>query len=179
MFERIGGLLGATAREVAKRLVAGFGVTSTEIARRVGSRPPARIAHLEWIDPPYVAGHWIPELIARAGGCDVMGRPGRPSVRTTWQAIREAAPELMLAAPCGLPIDRARRELDILLENPGVRQAPWTTRPRIALSDGNAYFSRPGPRLESSMRIAAAAMCPELCGDLAPEGGWVEYSPRA
>jgi iron complex transport system substrate-binding protein len=179
MFRAIAELLGADARSKAERLIAAFDATTTEIARRRRGSPPARVAHLEWIDPPYAAGHWVPEILERAGGRDVFGRAGRPSIRATWPAIADAAPALILAAPCGFSLERTRAEIQSFFAEGGGREAFVPPATRIALADGNAHFSRPGPRLEESIRVAAAAIAPEVCGDLAPPGTWLAWNMPA
>jgi iron complex transport system substrate-binding protein len=171
MFRSIGDLLGA--REPAEALIAAFQSTAAEIGRRIAGRPPRPVLLLEWLDPPYSAGHWNPELVELAGGIDVIGRPGQPSRRITWEAIHAADPDLILVTPCGFTLDRARQEFPTLAARP-----EWTTlravrTDQVALADGSAYFSRPGPRLESSLRIAAAALHPDICGDLADDCDWV------
>jgi iron complex transport system substrate-binding protein len=170
VFRRVGDLIGA--RAAAEGLVARFEATAAEVARRRRGRgePPALL--LEWLDPPFLAGHWNPELIALAGGREVLGRPGERSRRAGWDEVAGAAPEVVLVSPCGFTLERAEAELPALAARPEWRSLPAVRSGRVALADGSAFFSRPGPRLEDSLRIAAAAIDPERCGDLAPAGGW-------
>jgi iron complex transport system substrate-binding protein len=172
MFVRIGGLLGEQARTAAERWIARFDETRFEIARRRAGRPIPRVLHLEWLDPPFCSGHWNPELIELAGGREVIGRPGVPSRRCRWDEVFAAAPEVVLVAPCGFPLDRAARDVARLNDQPGWRALPAVRDGRVAVADGNAYFSRPGPRLEANLRIAATAIDPETCGDLATSEVW-------
>lgn len=116
-------------------------------------RPPVRAVFLEWLDPPYPAGHWTPDLLSRAGVEDPLATPGRPSAATTWDAVREAEPELLLVAPCGFDEARARREVDRLAD----RIAATGAR-RTAVFDGSAFFNRAGPRLVDSLELLAAAV---------------------
>ena len=115
------------------------------------ARRRRRAVFLEWLDPPYPAGHWTPDIVALAGYDDPLARPGRPSVATTWQAVREARPETLLVAPCGFDRERAEREALTLageISACGARQ--------VAVMDGSAYFNRPGPRLVDSLELLAA-----------------------
>jgi iron complex transport system substrate-binding protein len=173
MFRRIGELLGLPA--AAEALIASFEATAAEIARRRAGRPIPNVVHLEWFDPPFVSGHWNPELVALAGGREILGRPGAPSRRASWAEVAAVAPEVVLLAPCGFTLERTLTELPSLQDRPEWRELPAVRQGRVALIDGSAYFSRPGPRLEASLRIAAAAIDPGACGDLAPGEGWKHY----
>lgn len=109
---------------------------------RVRKSPRPRVVVLEWLDPPYVAGHWVPELVTAAGGTDAAGVPGARSTTRTWPELRDLAPDLVIVALCGFDIPRARREVAAVAD----RLA--TLGPvRLAYLDGNAYTSRAGPRL--------------------------------
>jgi iron complex transport system substrate-binding protein len=167
MFRRVGDRVGR--RSQAEELIAAFESVVAQIAFRRQGRPTPRVLHLEWTDPPYRSGHWNPEIIRLAGGEEVLGASGEPSRRVTWEEIRAAKPEVALIAPCGYPLERVEEEWRTLRTTPQWRAVSPRT---IALIDGSAFFSRPGPRLEASLRIAAAAIDPERCGDLAPSEGW-------
>jgi iron complex transport system substrate-binding protein len=170
MFRRVGDLLGA--RDEAEALVASFAATAAEVRRRLGGRPPRPALLLEWLDPPFSSGHWNPELVALAGGTELIARPGARSRRLTWDDVARADPGAILLAPCGFTTERSKSELPALTARPewsGLRAA---LRGDVVLVDGSAFFSRPGPRLEASLRVAAAALNPDLCGDLAPPEGW-------
>lgn len=172
MFRRVGVLLGAEAEAEAESLIAQFEATAAMIARRRQGRPLPRVLVLEWFDPPFSSGHWNPELVALAGGVEVLGEAGQRSRRHTWDEVAGADPEFIVLAPCGFTIERTEQELGTLQS-----RAEWTRlgavrNGGVTLVDGSAYFSRPGPRLEASLRIAAAAIDLEACSDLAPEAGW-------
>ena len=173
MFRRVGDLL--DARAAAESLIEGYGRTTDEIARRLGpsSRRP-RVLLLEWLDPPFCSGHWNPEIIERAGGREVVGRPGEASRRIAWDDVAEARPEVVVLSLCGFTVDRAEQELKAFADRPEWRALRDVCGDRIAVVDGSAYFSRPGPRLETSLRIAGAVIHPDCLLDLAPpEGqGW-------
>lgn len=170
MFRRVGELIGAI--EATEALVGRFGATAAEVARRRAGRAAPNVIVLEWLDPPYCSGHWNPDLIALAGGREVLGRSGERSRRVAWADVAAARPEVLLVAPCGFDLDRARADLAGIADVPAWRDLPAVRNGRVTAIDGGAYFSRPGPRLEASLRIAAAAIDPEACGDLAPRDGW-------
>jgi iron complex transport system substrate-binding protein len=170
MFRRVGERL--DAREAAEGLIAQFEATAAAIARRRAGRDEPRTLLLEWTDPPFLSGHWNPELVALAGGREVLGRAGAPSRRATWGEIAAADPDVILLSPCGFSLERTEAELPPLATRPEWATLSAVRHGRVVLVDGSSYFSRPGPRLEASLRIAAAAIDPDRCGDLAPPEGW-------
>jgi len=109
---------------------------------------------LEWLDPPYVAGHWVPELVGLAGGQDVGSAPGAPSRPRPWDELAALAPDLVVVALCGFDIPRAQAELAAVTD----RQARALLGRRVEFLDGNAYTSRPGPRLVDAAETLARLM---------------------
>lgn len=170
MFRRVGELCGA--REMARALVAEFEETAAKIARWHRGQPRPRVLVLEWFDPPFSAGHWNPELVSLAGGTEVLGVAGQRSRRVSWDEVAEADPEVIVLSPCGFTLERSELELAQLEARPEWTRLSAVRSGRVTLVDGSAFFSRPGPRLEASLRIAAAAIDPEVCEDLAPASGW-------
>jgi iron complex transport system substrate-binding protein len=116
--------------------------------RRAAERPHVRGVFLEWIDPPYPAGHWTPDLLALAGIDDPLARPGIPSVGRSWDEVRSAHPELLVLAPCGFNLARAKQEADRLKS-----QIDSVGAKKVVVLDGSAYFNRPGPRLVDSLEL--------------------------
>lgn len=110
----------------------------------VSGRQRPRVFVAEWIDPPFACGHWIPEMVEAAGGEEVMGRAGQRSVRTTWDAVRAAKPELIVAAPCGFDEERSAREAESIDAG-----CP------VAAVDADRYFVRPAPSLARGVEILA------------------------
>lgn len=108
---------------------------------------PPRVLALEWFDPPFTAGHWVPEQVARAGGKDVLGPPGQKSERVTWDAVAASAADVAFLLPCGLSLDEVVREAASLAERPEWRDLPAVRHGAVWALDANAWFSRPGPRL--------------------------------
>lgn len=135
------------------------------VARRSDRIPPEnrpRVAFLEWLDPPFNAGHWTPGLIEIAGGLDVLGSPGEASQTLMWQAVVDAEPDVVFVACCGYTAEQGLADV-VLRENaPGWRDLPAVAAGRVYVSDGNAYFNRPGPRLVDSLEILAHALHPDV-----------------
>lgn len=127
---------------------------------RVTDRP--RVVLLEWLDPPFCSGHWSPELVRLAGGEEVIGRPGRPSRTLGWDEVIAARPEVLVVACCGFSLERALIDLPTLSARPGWADLPAVRAGRVYFTDGNAYFSRPGPRLVDSLELLAHALHPDI-----------------
>jgi iron complex transport system substrate-binding protein len=121
-----------------------------------------RVVCVEWLDPPYLAGHWVPELVAAAGGEDIGARAGSHSVRTSWSAIAALAPDLVIIMLCGFGVERSRAELAALRDS----ESRWLlTHAPIWVVDANAYTSRPGPRLvDGAERLQSAMLGREMDG---------------
>lgn len=129
-------------------------IDRVRLAVRETVRP--RVAALEWLDPIYIAGHWTPQLIEIAGGEDVLGLPGEHSQRSTWEEVAAAAPEIVIAMPCGYDAGRALLEA----ESFAAPLAALGAREVVAV-DASAYFSRPGPRLIDGIELLAHTLHPE------------------
>jgi iron complex transport system substrate-binding protein len=179
MFRRVGELIGAA--QSADRLVRQFEETAAEIKRlRASDANPGdsarrpRVLLLEWLDPPYSSGHWNPEIIEQAGGFEVLGQAGSKSRRVTWDEVASGRPDVIIVSPCCFELDRTMAELELLSGRSEWTDLAAVKAARVAAVDGSAYFSRPGPRLEASMRIAAAMIDQERCAPLAPRDkfGW-------
>ena len=114
--------------------------------------PRVRGVFLEWLDPPYPAGHWTPDLLDLAGIDDPLARPAVPSVAGSWDEVVAAKPELLVLAPCGFDRERALKEAELVqgqIDRVGAR--------RVVVLDGSAYFNRPGPRLVDSLEVLVAS----------------------
>jgi iron complex transport system substrate-binding protein len=139
-------------RDEAEELDAGLRYRLRRVgarARGAGKIPRALV--LEWLDPPYVAGHWVPELVGLAGGQDVGGAPGTPSRPRPWDELAALAPDVVVVALCGFDIPRAQAELAAVTD----QQARALLGRRVEFLDGNAYTSRPGPRLVDAAETLA------------------------
>lgn len=123
----------------------------------------SRVVCIEWLDPPMPAGHWVPDMIAWAGGDDVgMISPGEPARKVRWEEIRTADPEIVVLMPCGFRAERAGIEALSLWETEEWRRLSAVQKGRVYAVDANAYFSRPGPRLADGVDILAHILHPEL-----------------
>jgi len=156
----------------AHRLVAALRARIARVEQAVRGRPRPRVFCMEWLDPPFCAGHWMPELVESAGGADVLGRRGRPSVRVEWDAIVAAAPEVVMLTVCGFDVARTCRELDAVTRRPAWRSLPAVAAGRVYATDGSSYFSRSGPRIVDGLEIMAAILHPEEAAWATPPGAW-------
>ncbi|MBH0201486.1 MAG: cobalamin-binding protein [Nitrospira sp.] len=139
-----------------------------ELRRRVDhvraqtSKTPARprVVCLEWLDPLYVAGHWVPEMVALAGGHDVLGSQDAPSYETTWHAVKAARPDVILIMPCGYSVERTVNELRHVGQTGDAWRQACEQWPNLYVVDASSYFSRPGPRLVDGVELLAAILHP-------------------
>jgi iron complex transport system substrate-binding protein len=121
-----------------------------------GARRP-RVAALEWLDPPFAAGHWTPQLIDYAGGEDVLGFAGEPSTQCTWDHVAAAQPDIVIVMPCGYDAEIAHREAEMHRDQLAALGAG-----EVVAVDAAAYFSRPGPRIVDGLELLASIIQPEL-----------------
>jgi iron complex transport system substrate-binding protein len=154
----------ATGRRAeARRLVASSRARVERVraqAAAAGSRP--RVACLEWFDPPFGPGHWLPEMVEIAGGKAGLGCAGEPSRRISWEDVVAFAPEVIVLTPCGFGLERAIEEARAALpQRPGWQELPAVRAGRVYAVDGNSYFSRPGPRIVESLELLASLIHPE------------------
>jgi iron complex transport system substrate-binding protein len=140
--------------------------------RRGGGQPAVRVGALEWLDPPFAVGLWVPEQIRRAGGWDLLGREGEPSVATSWQAIREVDPEMLILMPCGFHLSEAVAEWERTPKPEFWRQLEAVRRGQVFAVDGSAYFSRPGPRVIDGIALLAEIFDPDGFVETSPLGSW-------
>ncbi len=171
----VGSMAGVERR--ALRLVRSLRSRLAEIDRTVAERraagvPPPRVVALEWLDPPFAAGHWVPEQVRRAGGREVLGREGERSVRTTWRAVRKAKPEMLVLMPCGYHLRDALAEWRRLQRPPFWEEILAVKKRQVFVVDGSAYFSRPGPRVVDGIAMLAEIFDPDAFVDIAPPQGW-------
>jgi len=140
--------------DVAQNLLDALRARLERVASAVAGRERPRLAVVEWVDPPFTAGHWVPDLIRAAGGEPVGGTAGERSVQTTWSEIRSAGPEVVIVAPCGYHLDGAVEQArGILAELPGVQA--WAI-------DADGIVVRPGPRLVDGVEAIATVLHPRV-----------------
>ena len=153
-----------TLREdAAEKLLAEIKQRLQALKRQVEkSSPRPRVAFLEWLDPFYVGGHWVPEMIVLAGGEDVFGQVGTPSFRVELKDIVAAAPDIIVVAPCGYDAEQARKEYCAMTFSPEWNSIPAVCDGRVYAFEANAYASRPGPRLVTGVEALAKIFHPEI-----------------
>ena len=125
-----------------------------------GERP--RVAVIEWLDPPFDSGHWTPQLVELAGGVNCLGRRGQPSRTLSWDDVLNARPDVIVVSCCGFDIDRTRKELAALDGHDAWRTLVDNVGGKVWLTDGNAYLSRPGPRLVDALEGLAHTLNPAV-----------------
>jgi len=150
---------GPQAEAVLKQIGARLGALERQLPQPM-DRP--RVAFLEWLQPFYVGGHWVPEMIQRAGGQDVFGRARTPSFRITIEHVINAAPEILLIAPCGYGAERAREEYKSMSFPEAWHDIPAVRNSRVYALEANSYFSRPGPRLVTGIEALAKLFHPAV-----------------
>ncbi len=155
--ETLASRLGVPERGIA--LAAEMRATIDAVRRSTRDLPRPRVFVAEWIEPPFVPGHWLPEMIEAAGGVAILGEPGRPSHRTTWDAVTAADPELLVIAPCGFDAAEAARRCGPVDFG---RIAPHA---RVVVVDGDGFYSRPGPRLAGGVRQLGHLIHPDVVSD--------------
>jgi iron complex transport system substrate-binding protein len=131
-----------------------------ERAARSDTRP--RVAIIEWLDPIYNAGHWVPEMVALAGGIDSLGKKGEASKKIEWEAVQAFAPEVVVLMPCGFDVQRNLKEASLLSLLDGWSKLPAVKNDRVYAVNGSAYFNRSGPRLIDGLEILAQIIHPEI-----------------
>jgi iron complex transport system substrate-binding protein len=144
--------LGAIA--AGRRIVEEMRSKIDSVRHAVEGLPRCRVFVAEWIDPPYCAGHWVPEMVEAAGGEDVMGVHAKPSFATSWNAVIEREPELVIVAPCGFHAEDA-----------AARGAGLSLRCRVVAVDADSYYSRPAPRLADGVLQLGHLIHPEAIAD--------------
>jgi len=157
--------------EQAEALVGALQQRVEAVTSRVAAVPNRPKCFLmEWVDPPFCAGHWNPELVELAGGVDPIGRKGHPSRRVAWDEISRADPDVVVLACCGWAVDRTRREMSLLAGRDEWRSLRAVEQGRVFVLDGNAYFSRPGPRIVDSLEMLAEVLHPDGMSRARPAG---------
>ncbi len=147
--DNINDLARATGAEAAAmRIIADWNARMSAVEQRgaaLAHRP--RVFCMEWLDPVYCSGHWVPDMVRRAGGHDALGREGADSVRIPWSDVVAFAPEIIILMPCGFTLEQALAQTGLMAQYEGLSDLPAVRDNRVYVVDANAYFARPGPRL--------------------------------
>lgn len=147
----------ATGRaDEAARLVRRLEERIEVVRRRIPASGP-RVVMLEWTDPPFACGHWVPEMVRLAGGTELVGREGTDSRRLTWDEVEAARPDLLVLTPCGYHLERVLAEAPAVLARRGIHA-------RVAAVDADSYFARPGPRVVDGIELLAHLFHPDRFG---------------
>lgn len=167
---RVGDALGVPGR--AAQVVEAFGGRLHAVRRAVGGAPQPAVATIEWIEPLMAAGNWIPELIDIAGGTSALGEAGAHSPWLDAGELTAADPDVIVVMPCGFDLERTAAEAAGLEDVPGWEELRAVRDGRVFLTDGHAYFNRPGPRLADSTEILAEIMHPDRMAPRHRGSGW-------
>src|SRR5712692_2496357 len=164
IFDNLRELGGATGRvhEAEALIAAGRARLEklTDATRNLSQRP--RVFCMEWLNPVYCSGHWMPEMVEIAGGVDALARKGTDSVRIPWEDVLQWAPEVLIITPCGFNLDKVIEQTSQLLKYPGWSQLPAVRDGRVYAVDANSYFARPGPRVVDGTELLAHLIHPEV-----------------
>ena len=130
--------------------------------RRTSARlPTIRVLALEWSDPPFVAGHWIPEMVEAVGATNLLNDKGQPSREIGWRELSDAMPEVIVFMPCGYYLEEAEEEAPALFEHPDFADTPAARGGNVFAADATSFFSRPGPRIVDGLEVLAWAAHPD------------------
>ena len=164
IFANLRELGGATGRlKEAEKLIAAGRVRFDKLAsatRHLSHRP--RVFCMEWLDPVYCSGHWMPEMVEIAGGVDALSRKGADSVRIPWDDVLAWAPEVLIITPCGFNLEKVIEQSQQLIDYSGWPELPAVREGRVYAVDANSYFARPGPRVVEGTELLAHLIHPKL-----------------
>ncbi len=144
-----------------------FIVTHTS---HITERP--KVYCMEWLEPPFAAGHWIPEMVSMAGGKEGLGQLGQESEQIEWQEVLEFSPEIIILMPCGFDLKGTLEACSLLYNLPGWKELPAVQNDGVFAVDGSSYFNRPGPRIIDGLEILAQIIHPELFSFSLPENSF-------
>lgn len=171
-FHKIGDAAGAASRAIVMDLE----TRVEKITRGSERKLKPRVGCIEWLQPLWRAGHWVPEMVQLAGGEEVLARAGEPSRSLTWEELEKVDPDVLVIMPCGYDLERTRREF-LISQN----SYPWTKLKafqdhQMFLVDANSYFSRPGPRLVDGLEILAEMLHAEYFAGMAPYNSYTRIT---
>ncbi len=148
------------AEKLAQQMLQRINSVREKAQKKAKHRP--RVFFMEWLQPPWAGGHWIPQMVNHAGGVDELGRLGKPSHRIGWDEVVEYQPEIVVLSPCGFDANQVMEEAHVLSSYQGWEKIPALQSSRIYAVDASAYFSRSGPRVVDGLEILAHIIHPEL-----------------
>jgi iron complex transport system substrate-binding protein len=172
--ERVAATLGVESQSVLTQLQSRVEVCRQKTQGLAESDRPT-VAAIEWTEPLMATGNWIPELVELAGGQSLFGVVGKHSPYLEWDALVKADPEVIIIMPCGFDLERTRQETMPLTHRPEWSSLHAVRSGKVFITDGNAYFNRPGPRLVDSLEILAEILHPDIF-DFGYRGtGWEQF----
>jgi iron complex transport system substrate-binding protein len=124
--------------------------------------PRTKVFFMEWVDPIYCGGHWVPEMLSWAGGIDAISKGGVDSVRIPWEKVVRFDPEVLIVSPCGFATPQALQQARRLDSRPGWKDLAAVKNGRVFAVDANAYFAKPGPRLAEGVELLGHLLHPQL-----------------
>jgi iron complex transport system substrate-binding protein len=139
----------------AGRVISDLRTRVDRVSLATADAAPRRVVCLEWLDPPWSAGHWVPDMVGLAGGVELVGASHQPSRRVSWEAIADVQPDVIVLAVCGFDLERTVRELDRVRWPSLWNEISAVRAGEVYAVDGSAYFTRPGPRLVDGIEILA------------------------
>ncbi|HEX5115480.1 MAG TPA: cobalamin-binding protein [Pseudonocardiaceae bacterium] len=153
---QVGDLLDAA--DVAERQITDLRARLAAVRSRVAGRPRPTVAAIEWLDPLWPAGHWVPEQIDHAGGTPLLATAGEHTHPMDWDRLVAARPDVVLLLPCGFPPERTLAEVSLLTDHDGWSELPAVQTGQVWVLDGPAYFNRPGPRVVRGAEVIEAVL---------------------
>lgn len=156
------------AEPAAERLVRRLEARVQTVADRAMGLDRPRVFCVEWFDPVFASGHWVPEMVEIAGGVDELGHAGQDSRKIPWERVLSFDPQVLILMPCGFETARAVEDLPLLAKNRGWRSISAVKSGAVFATNGSAYFSRPGPRLVDGLELMARIIHPEAFGAEVP-----------
>jgi iron complex transport system substrate-binding protein len=156
----------AGAGDAGARVVAALRDRMTRVARRVATAPRARVLALEWLDPVFIPGHWVPEMVALAGGDMLIGAPDRRSEAVSWDRLQGLDPDVLIVMPCGYGLERSRAEADAHAARLKALAPRAVAQGRAWVVDGSSYFNRSGPRVADGVEILGRILHRDLLPDV-------------
>jgi iron complex transport system substrate-binding protein len=159
--ERVGNIFGVDTVKILENLEARVKICQSKIQGLSVTEMPT-VACIEWTDPLMTAANWIPELINLAGGQTLFSIVGKPSAHLNWETLISRNPDVIIFMPCGFDLTRTQQEAKLLTQRPEWQKLHAAKTGRVFVTDGNAYFNRPGPRLADSVEILAEILHPDI-----------------
>ncbi|MBO1046837.1 MAG: cobalamin-binding protein [Dolichospermum sp. DEX182a] len=159
--ERVSHTFGVDSVEILENLEARVRICKRRLQGLSCAEMP-KVACIEWTDPLMTAANWVPELINLAGGKPLFSLMGKPATRVKWETLVESNPDVIIFMPCGFDLQRTQQEAQVLTQRPEWKKLHAVQSGRVFITDGNAYFNRPGPRLVDSLEILAEILHPDI-----------------